>query len=274
MSELRDLDLDLAAGYALGVLDDAERREVERRLGRGDDALQRAIDEFTEASTLLAFSAPEQQPSPRLRERVLSEAHQESWNARAQQASARGRQDARRARPGGEWLQPWGWVAIAAALAVVSYLQFAAGQKLRSELRAATVELDSVRTTLAEEQRVAAVLSAPGTQVVRLGATPDGDPGLVAQAAYDPVTQAAVVTFEHFTAPAGRDYQLWAIRDGKPASLGVIHVDAAGRARLRLERVGEAAQLAAFAVSLEPAGGSPDPAAPTGPVVMLGKLAG
>lgn len=272
MSELRELDLELAAGYALGVLDDAERREVERRLKAGDAALQKAVDEFAHASTLLATSLPEQQPSPRLRERVLSEVHQESWNARSKQSASRGQRDARVERFGGG--MPWGWIAVAAALAVVSYLQFNEAQKVRGEFRAASVELDKVRATLAEERLVADVLSAPGAQLVRLGATPDGDSALVARATYDPATQRAVVTFEHFAAPTGRDYQLWAIRDGVPASLGVIRVDGDGKARMRLDKVGSAPSLAAFAVSLEPAGGSPNPSAPSGPVVMVGKVGG
>ena len=43
---------------------------------------------------------------------------------------------------------------------------------------------------------------------------------------------------------------------------------------MRLENLGEPKLLAAFAISLEPAGGSPNPNAPSGPVVMLGKLEG
>ncbi len=274
MNELREVDLDLAAGYALGVLDDAERREVERRLKAGDAALQQAVDEFAQSSSLLGSSLPAQQPSPRLRERVLSEVHQESWNTRAKQSTSRGQRDARVERFGGGWPSGWGWIAVAAALAVVSYLQFDAGQKLRNEVRAASVELDRVRATLAEERLVAEVFAAPDARVVRLGATPDGDSALVAQATYDPATQRAVVTFDHFAAPTGRDYQLWAIRDGKPASLGIIRVDANGKARMRLNEVGSATSLAAFAVSLEPTGGSPNPSAPSGPVVMVGKVAG
>ena len=43
---------------------------------------------------------------------------------------------------------------------------------------------------------------------------------------------------------------------------------------LRLENVGDPKELAAFAVSLEPSGGAPTPDAPSGPVVMVGKVSG
>jgi len=46
----------------------------------------------------------------------------------------------------------------------------------------------------------------------------------------------------------------------------------AGRAVVRLEDVGDPATLQAIAGSLEPEGGSPNPAAPSGPVVMVGKV--
>ena len=78
--------------------------------------------------------------------------------------------------------------------------------------------------------------------------------------------------FEHVTAPTGRDYELWGLHPSGPRSLGLLHPDARGRAVVRLEDAGDPATLQAFAISLEPAGGSPDPAAPSGPVVMVGKL--
>jgi len=53
-----------------------------------------------------------------------------------------------------------------------------------------------------------------------------------------------------------------------------VRADADGRAVVRLERIARDGAVAAFAVSLEGAGGSPDHHKPSGPVVMLGKIAG
>ena len=68
--------------------------------------------------------------------------------------------------------------------------------------------------------------------------------------------------------------ELWALRGGPPQSLGLIRPDASGRAIVKLPDTGDPAGLAAFAVSLEKAGGSRSPAGPEGPVVMVGKLGG
>lgn len=67
---------------------------------------------------------------------------------------------------------------------------------------------------------------------------------------------------------AGQALELWAVpSSGAPRSLGLVRADAATtllRARLLND-------TAAFAVSIEPAGGSPS-GAPTGPIVSLGAL--
>jgi anti-sigma-K factor RskA len=146
-------------------------------------------------------------------------------------------------------------------------------QRLGGELRADRAKLSESEQQLAEQEKWNEVLRAPQARVSVLEATTDGDPRLRARATYDPATKRAVVVFENFQKPTARDYQLWVIKDGVPASLGVIQADADGRAVLHLEDVGDSFALSAFAVSLEPEGGSPSPA-PTGPVVMLGKLSG
>jgi anti-sigma-K factor RskA len=53
-----------------------------------------------------------------------------------------------------------------------------------------------------------------------------------------------------------------------------VHADVNGNAEVRVADAGAPADLAAFAVSLEKAGGSPDPRKPAGPVVLLGAIKG
>ena len=267
MSELREEDLNLAAGYVLDALDEAERRRVESLLEAGDAGMTQAVREFREGAALMAHAAPAARPSPALRARVL--------DAARAQAPDRARVVERKPRRSPiESFWNWGWAAAAAALAVVSVAQWNASHRLQQQLSDARKVLGQARSRLSNEQKWADVLASPAARTVRLGVTPDGDAKLVARVAYDPASQRAVVIFENFSAPSGKDYELWAIRAGKPAALGLIRTDAEGRAILELDKLGDPAQLAALAVSLEPAGGAPTPDAPTGPVVMLGKLSG
>jgi len=91
--------------------------------------------------------------------------------------------------------------------------------------------------------------------------------------------QSAVVTVQNgaltltavgsLAPPSGKSYQLWLLpTQGAPVSLGVM---AAGQTRYPLPAAAQAqlAQAKAFAVSVEPPGGSPT-GLPTGPVIMVG----
>lgn len=54
--------------------------------------------------------------------------------------------------------------------------------------------------------------------------------------------------------PAGKQYQLWAIREGKPVDEGVFKADSSGLHKMKTITGPEA-----FAVTMEPEGGSPQP---------------
>jgi anti-sigma-K factor RskA len=69
--------------------------------------------------------------------------------------------------------------------------------------------------------------------------------------------------------PEDRTLQLWAITTaGKPRSLGILPDNRGASLALDARAVGPDVML--LAVSLEPKGGSPDPAGPTGPVLYKG----
>lgn len=66
-----------------------------------------------------------------------------------------------------------------------------------------------------------------------------------------------------------KSLELWALpKQGNPVSLGLI--PASGTANLKLPDNLPADAIPALAVSLEPRGGSPNPAGPTGPVLFTG----
>ena len=69
--------------------------------------------------------------------------------------------------------------------------------------------------------------------------------------------------------PSDKTLHLWAIdRSGKPRSLGILADNRSARLALNDRAIG--ADVALLAISLEPKGGSPNPEAPTGPVLYKG----
>jgi hypothetical protein len=68
-------------------------------------------------------------------------------------------------------------------------------------------------------------------------------------------------------APEGMGYEVWVIGQGAPVPAGVFQVDSEGAAVFRLPDLPETAVAKTFAVTLEPAAGTP---APTGPMVLAG----
>jgi anti-sigma-K factor RskA len=106
--------------------------------------------------------------------------------------------------------------------------------------------------------------------MVAVLATPEQDPRMVVERHAGLLKVRVVKPWKEMP---GQDLELWAIpKDGKPRSLGVVRFDKDSEVRLaNLDE--KLAGSVAFAVSREPAGGSPSPDGPTGPVVCSGPIA-
>ena len=83
---------------------------------------------------------------------------------------------------------------------------------------------------------------------------------------------AAIVLSGLAPAAEGKTYELWAIRGKKaPEPAGLIAVADARGGVIRVPSVPRASEVTAFAVSIEPKGGS---TSPTGPIVLVGAVSG
>jgi anti-sigma-K factor RskA len=68
--------------------------------------------------------------------------------------------------------------------------------------------------------------------------------------------------------PAGKTYQLWVITD-KPVSVGVFAIDRGRKGRMMMRDIPTITNIKQFAVSLEPAGGRPQP---SGSIYLAGSM--
>ena len=110
----------------------------------------------------------------------------------------------------------------------------------------------------------------PDSRLTLLAGLPPA-PGARARVIWNSSTRQAVLIASGLQAPApGKAYEVWVIGESKqPAPAGVFQPAADGTALVHLPRVEETARPRTFAVTVEPAAGSPSP---TGPMVLAGAV--
>jgi Anti-sigma-K factor rskA len=161
----------------------------------------------------------------------------------------------------------WGLVRQASMGAEIERLR---GESRQLAARAAALERLAAQAQ-AESQRLARTLSiiaAPGVESVRLAGM--GTSHSAAGRTYVNVADRKAV-FYAFGLPAlgpDKTYQLWYLDEqDHPTSAGVFEVDARGKAALVVDQSLPVERIQAWAVTIEPRGGRPQP---TGPMALAG----
>lgn len=219
--------------YASGALDATEREEYYRHLQDDNCTICRAeVLESEAAAQSLAMMLPMQTPSESVKHRLL---------ARAEAASLAGRTrpSAERSRPRFTWA---GWLVAAAALLVLAVF---------------------INTNRGLTEQVAYLrgLVSPSTRVVNL-AGQGGTPQARARIYWNEAGRTWRVLVEDLPAVTNdRAYQLWFVPpDGtNPVSAKVFNTNATGSVEFEIPVPPEVTTLMAAAVTVEPAGGSPQP---------------
>ncbi|MBO6724963.1 MAG: anti-sigma factor [Rhizobiaceae bacterium] len=237
MTRANDRDLEqnggenmLAAEYVLGVLPDAERRQVAARID-SDPAFAREVDEWEVRLSGMADAYEPVDPPADLKQAL---------DGRLFAA------DASQAQRVGFWSSLAFWRTATAAALVAMVVALA--------IPYLTVDQGSVTA-----ERLVASLAHDDTDVHYF-------------VVYDAAKSDVGLSHVTGARAEGRDFELWVIEGSNPpASLGVIpvgsnvHLAVTGDLKRRIEAG------AAFAISMEPLGGSPT-GEPTGPVVAVGDL--
>lgn len=137
---------------------------------------------------------------------------------------------------------------------------------LKNQLAISDQLIQRLKTDLTTGNRLLTIACAPGLDVVTFDSfdgTPDGARGNVL---YTPdLGRALVVASNMPQAAQGRDYQVWMLDGTVPIDAGLLIVNSEGQATLNVETIPQE-DLSAFAITVEPKGGSP---APTGEMLFL-----
>lgn len=275
---------EMLAEHALGTLDAKEATALEAHLATCDDC-RRELAAWLDTAAALSYSAPRAEPPVALRSRLLENIRntkQETANRallRREDSAVEETRQARpattnvipmpeRSRPRFRALEKFG--ALAASLAFIAFIitlvvLWNRNRAMQAEMARLNRDLQTTQQQLKRAQETSEMFTAPGTRVATLTGT-EMAPRAYARLAYNQSGSAMMIADELPPAPPGKDYQIWFITDGKPVPGGVFKPDARGHVEMH-DRIPAAAQgAAAFAITLEPQGGT---LAPTGQKYLL-----
>ena len=251
--------------YAAGGLSLAEREEVEQRAAASPE-IRMALDEacmvMEEYATLHAVN-----PKPELKNRILAQINAsiptqhngpitETDNVRNLLY-----EEDKAASP-----YRWMFAASIVLFLLSGWLSFhfyskwqQAEQKLASVTAAEQLLAQNFKTTslqLQQQEKKLAILQDPAFKPVKLKGV-EAYPDASMRVYWNPQQQQVYVDAIALPAPpAGKQYQLWALKDGQPIDAGLIEISESKDNMQQMKNIG-AAQ--AFAVTLEPVGGSKTP---------------
>jgi anti-sigma-K factor RskA len=292
---------ELLPAYALGALDGDELRDLAAHLAAGCPAcegelrrLAAEVEDLAAAAAELPESLAAEAPEilGGVKRRLLAELPR---HPRLQQLpelapappaaypsppafGARSGRSGRSVRPVRRWL-PLAAAAVLALVAIWGLVRQASMgaeiERLRGESRQLAARAETLERRAAQAQaeaqrlaRTLSIIAAPGVESVRLAGM--GTSHAAAGRTYVNVADRRAV-FYAFGLPAlgpDKTYQLWYLDDqDHPTSAGVFEVDAHGKAALVVDQSLPVERIQAWAVTIEPRGGRPQP---TGPMALAG----
>jgi anti-sigma-K factor RskA len=260
---------ELSGGYALGALNDDDRRAFEAHLSACAECANE-VRELKVVAAGLSQAVPQVSPPAALRARVLAA------------ATAADNRQAARATPSKSGVSRLlGILSAAAAIAAIALGLYAVSlqQRIRTleqELRLANARANEIDKQLVQYRvaadravQIRAILAAPDLRRIDL-AGQKAAPAAFGRAFWSP-TEGLAVAFDRLPPTAdGRVYQLWVIPPGgTPISAALLDLQADGTA-IALGSPASSSRVGTVAVTIEPAGGVPQP---TGDMIVAGTLA-
>lgn len=248
-------DLEL---YVLGTLEEADMERI-TRLSKAHPELMAEIESIEAGLMAMSESVTDHVPDQRLLDQVLSKLDEGDSETSDQEAAV-----VPLAKPSAGFQPRWAWAAAVLLLigSVVLNIMFYGNmeeseQKLLA-LQQENIEIaqnfDQASFDLQEQAEQLAALQSEGIQRVQLGAV-DETESYQATVFWEPELDLVYLTETSLPeAPSGFQYQLWAIIDGQPVDAGLLTTLTDSQ---KMKSVSGAA--AAFAITLEPEGGSETP---------------
>jgi anti-sigma-K factor RskA len=252
--------------YALGMLTESERAEVEANMAQ-HAAIQDAVIEaqYTMAQLTQGYA---QAPKPEWRNDIISQAiaADSSTDSEVINLSAT---DVKSDSSSKKKSSSLGWLAVAASIALLfslglNFVQFNRLGQIDDALFAANsriARLETQNQTMVANYRSMendmAIYRDPATAQFVMNPVEGKASNLRADVLWNGVSQMAYVDVKNLPEPpSDKQYQLWALVDGKPIDMGVFNMSGEEHGLKPMQKIPGAD---AFAVTLEKKGGVPSP---------------
>ena len=240
---------EMILAQALSALDAADERVLSKHLAECEEC-RRELSDWESTAASLALSAKPMEPSPEVREKLLTQIRSEQLDSKSPSTVLPFKTPPRNL-----------WNSLGSFGSIAAVVLFAA-------LIVSVVVLWQQNRQLRQENEVVKLLTAPGSRMAALSGTAEAT-GATAMLAYDQSGHAMLIATGLPQAPAGKQYQLWFIVNNKPLPGKTFSTDSSGHSMLKDEVPEAARQSAVFAVTLEPAGGV---VSPTGSIYLRSEL--
>ena len=243
--------------YALGILEGDERADLDAHLARACPKCTPGVAKARWFVAQLAHAAPDEQPPAALRGKILDAV--KSSEGTAPRTIPFEKPPIKRAM-----FPAWAWAAAAALALMTGYsvrqisIQTAQLADLRRQMKLAALQSQALQNQLDEGRMVASIMMSPDSMPLKLMPKDKNMP--MVHAYLHPHMGVAITADEMPSMPAARTLQLWFVpKTGKPMSVAIFKPDAQGQIALVAPVNMPLNEIAALAVTEEPAGGSPQP---------------
>ncbi|MBI1805273.1 MAG: anti-sigma factor [Ignavibacteriae bacterium] len=279
--------LEFAAAYVLSALDGDELREFETHVKTGCTTCASEIVRLADAAAILPMGLQQTEPSQDLKERIMfsvqlaqvAKATFQPETADEKEGELAEAPAPVKVRRKPVW-RPWFSYGLSFAMIVMlvgffAYISslFRTIQQQDDYIVSQRIYIVELRDSLQRLAEIVNVLESRQIEIVTMAGLKPDSIGY-GKIIWDPIKRVAILHVSNLPpVPENKEYQLWVIRDRKPISAGVFAVrnekDKQNFFKVQSINVPDRTGVNAFAVTLEPRGGVPQP---TGEMYLLGKV--
>jgi anti-sigma-K factor RskA len=265
---------ELCAAYVLNALDNEEQQEFEGLLEEADQDELEIFHGFRSTATQLSFTVEREEPPASIREQIIERVMADA----AKTESATPITSTKEEEENGFSRAAMAIAASFALLLITLALVFYAFN-LNSELgnkddliNQKDAQITELQNEVQQKEELLSILEARSVDLVMMAGL-EVNPNGYGKVIWDSEKQQALLQVSNLpSVPTGKEYQFWLIKNNKPVSAGLFAVnDPARDSFFKIEKMVDANKqnANAFAITLEPEGGSQQP---TGDMYMLGNV--